>query len=533
MAEARTISTTIKKPKVRWLRLVAQFIVTFAIVAGLHGAWGVRAERKLTARAEQLRAAGERVRPKDFVIEYTGEPYRANGAPDILSAAAIVNDVGPERRSLDFLPTTMPSNPAVWPHLARARDWYEPAMRRVERAQAKPDCLFDRNLASPVSENLRLPGLNATREVSNVVALTAMVEHHEGRHDRVVRRLGQMLYLADVNEGTPASIGHSVALGIGLATAWRVELLAPELRIGAADGHAPVDDVRKLVAALADERTTQAGFDNALQADRMTTMDRIDSIARGVTSNRHEDFEPVLRYVLRPYFYDNARVAVEHATEVIAAVRGAADWPTAKERLTHVPEIPKKYLFADVFTYDYARDVRSHFISLTDRRLAATALAIRLYQHDHNGARPQRLDELVPNYLPAVPLDAMAAGGKPIGYLPRAEHPVLYSVGRDGIDESANEKPMPHEFGEIDEWRRLDRVFYLSGRVREVIYIERPKSPAEIAAIDAMPAALAPAPGEWEPGAFTGPPWEEPPPNATTEPAWPAQPASAAAPAAP
>src|SRR5688500_7693332 len=134
MAEARTISTTIKKPKVRWRRLTAQFVVTFAIIGGLHAGWGVRAERKLIACGDGVCAAGDRIRPRDFAQWHEGP----NASYDILSAAAIVNDSGPERRSLDFMPTTRPINPAAWPHLARARDWYEPALRRIERAQGKP-----------------------------------------------------------------------------------------------------------------------------------------------------------------------------------------------------------------------------------------------------------------------------------------------------------------------------------------------------------------------------------------------------------
>ena len=516
MAEART--TTIKKPKVRWRRMIAVFVTIIACILALHAGWGWRAERLLRERVAALSAAGQRVRPSDFIPKWGEPPYPQNAAADLTAAAAIVDDDGQENKTLYYLPATRPSNEAAWPYLARARDWYEPAIRRIERAQAKPRCQFDQNLASPVSENLRLSeSVNGTRELANVVALTAMVEHHEGRDDRVVRRLGQMLFLAEVNEATPSSIGHGTAQAIASAAARRVEQFEPELRIGDANGDTPAADVRKLIAALVDERTVQTGFDNAIQADRMTTLDSLDSLARGVTTRRKPEFDGIIGYLFRPYLLDNARVALAHDTAVIDAVRGQGDWPTTASRLARVTEIPRRYLFAAVFTREPERSVRWHFISLTDRRLAATALAIRLYQVDHAGARPQRLEELVPAYLPAVPRDAMASGARPIGYVPSAEHPVLYSVGRDGNDESANEKPMPHEFGEIDEWQRLDRVFYLSSRPREVIYIERPQrnlGPGVAAA--GMPPAV------WEPEGFTGPPWEEPPKAAAAAAAQPA-----------
>jgi len=99
---------------------------------------------------------------------------------------------------------------------------------------------------------------------------------------------------------------------------------------------------------------------------------------------------------------------------------------------------------------------RTHFQALTRARLAATAVAIKLYDHDH-GQRPDTLEQLVPDYLAAVPLDPMANDGSTIRYLPEGVTPafrqyarftaeekeklpkqpfaIIYSVGADGIDD--------------------------------------------------------------------------------------------------
>jgi hypothetical protein len=66
--------------------------------------------------------------------------------------------------------------------------------------------------------------------------------------------------------------------------------------------------------------------------------------------------------------------------------------------------------------------------------MTAVALAMRVYEVDR-GRRPERLDELVPKYLPFLPKDPFASDGRPIGYNPRTEHPLLYSVGPNGVDE--------------------------------------------------------------------------------------------------
>ncbi|MFK7788514.1 MAG: hypothetical protein AB8C95_03330, partial [Phycisphaeraceae bacterium] len=48
---------------------------------------------------------------------------------------------------------------------------------------------------------------------------------------------------------------------------------------------------------------------------------------------------------------------------------------------------------------------------------AAIAIAIKLYEADH-GKRPDTLDQLVPDYLPAIPKDPFSKTGEPIGYNP-------------------------------------------------------------------------------------------------------------------
>ncbi|MBI1826771.1 MAG: hypothetical protein HYR83_10360 [Planctomycetes bacterium] len=84
---------------------------------------------------------------------------------------------------------------------------------------------------------------------------------------------------------------------------------------------------------------------------------------------------------------------------------------------------PRRYAFLSIF-----------FRIRATRHMAATALAIRLYQLDHDGQRPRGLVELVPDYLPSMPIDPFA-DGKPLGYRPDTEPPYLYTVFEDGIDQ--------------------------------------------------------------------------------------------------
>ena len=60
-----------------------------------------------------------------------------------------------------------------------------------------------------------------------------------------------------------------------------------------------------------------------------------------------------------------------------------------------------------------------------------TDLAIRLYRRDYGGW-PERLDDLVPEYLPSLPRETPSQ--RPFCYRVSGDDFVLYSVGQDGID---------------------------------------------------------------------------------------------------
>ena len=90
--------------------------------------------------------------------------------------------------------------------------------------------------------------------------------------------------------------------------------------------------------------------------------------------------------------------------------------------------------------------------------MAGTALAIRLYEIDQ-GVRPRKLDDLVPEYLPAVPKDPFAEDNKPLRYLPNAPRPLLYSVGDNGTDQGGKSAEKPNK---TPDWENFDIPFFLN-----------------------------------------------------------------------
>ena len=80
--------------------------------------------------------------------------------------------------------------------------------------------------------------------------------------------------------------------------------------------------------------------------------------------------------------------------------------------------------------------VRKTMAVEVSQRVVITAIALKRYQLKH-GNYPADLNSLVPEFLPAVPLDPV--DGQPLRYRHNADKTfLLYSVGENGVDDGGN-----------------------------------------------------------------------------------------------
>lgn len=434
-------------------------MLPFVLLGVAHGIWGYVADLRLDARIGSLRAAGQRVLPEDFNARSV-VPARNNAAPLLAAAAAILNDESVESDAVSWVPSTMPVVPEAWPYLKSAVARFEPALRRIDEAEARPSCDWQHVVRSPVVGHLSVPELNNNRSLTDLLLTAALVEHDVGNDAAALRRLGQVLYLSRSCESSPSSSGHRCAIGIAASFCDRIELFAPRLAVKERDDPTAME-MRALIKDLLDESACSEGLTWCLEASRMETIDLLKQAADPAS------------YLAWPFIATDLNLLLEDYDAALAVADIPSGWPVAQAKLG-AAHSRKRWL--DI---DDARSIRnvmkSHFCGITDRRLAATALAVRLFAADHDGRLPQRLEELVPAYLPAIPADPMSAVVRPISYEPDANDPVLYSVGLNGVDDAGSEAAIPGVHGELNEWQRLDRVFYVSARAREPLYVPLPE----------------------------------------------------------
>src|SRR5207237_9864752 len=104
----------------------------------------------------------------------------------------------------------------------------------------------------------------------------------------------------------------------------------------------------------------------------------------------------------------DAKLAVENLSAAIDAAKSTKNYPTYKKasppdlRQALEKEIDK-HPYARTITPAIDRAMRTQYRTLTERRMAATVLALRWATIDANGKLPGRLAELTRTYLTAVP----------------------------------------------------------------------------------------------------------------------------------
>ncbi len=174
-------------------------------------------------------------------------------------------------------------------------------------------------------------------------------------------------------------------------------------------------------------------------------------------------FSPAFVALYGPSFPLDALRMMRSTTRAADAF-AARDYPAARALMpaeltrAYAPQVLARFL-SWILLPSLDRSLTIEFRARAMRRLAATALAMRMYEVDH-GRLPATLAELVPDYLPVVPEDPFDAQHGPLRYRAAAPGPLLYSVGNNGTDDAGSFTVKSSGAIDMDA---LDIPFFLSG----------------------------------------------------------------------
>ena len=443
-------------PRYRWLmRISALYVLVIVAVGGVRWWWGDVSSRRFEAAISAAHARGERILVADYA---PGDPI-----PDEQNAAFYF---GRALKAIKFTKTeewaignagSLPLREDIFETLGEALSSHPQVLADLRAARGAPKVDWGLKVASPMWSVL-LPHLNQTRRLANILRAAALHAAQRGDHAAAVEHVLDFEPLMRSLDDQPFLVTHLVRIGVEAVAADAVAEIARDLQIagGRTGGEPPAatgvsspasrEQVGALIALLLDDRPRRSSFTAALEGERAAQVDVGVSVAART-------------YLVRPAIQMDTITLVKEGEQLMAAA-AAPDWTVGQKLLPAPPVVSGPRTTAHVVSQmirpALGRAVSTSYRGAAQSRLAATALAIRLYQRDHGGQRPPTLAALVPDYLPAVPLDPMATNGATIGYVAAPVAPYVYSVGDNGKDDSAASPPWRPDKTAVSPYKAMD-----------------------------------------------------------------------------
>jgi len=468
-------------------RIGAGFLVLLALLAAGWAALDIYANSLLQRELDAITARGEPVRWEDlagspvpdeqnaaWLYKQAGEKYQAEIRPWLIDFSERLkeprNEEGFYGITHGFCEGELRKK---YPkEVKELLSHGEEILALCRRARDLPQA--DWGLAFTTSQIMNdfLPNLSPQRRVAELLSLAAYAAH-----DRKDDATAIECILDGVAQGRaigkmPVLTGQLVAHTVDRLHHSQIEVIAPTLAVGEDGSNATREQVKGLIVELLDEQPIRDNMKTAFVGERCFSHALCEGLRQGDTIWAESEGVPVkevpwwlriLNYPLRPVWTLNS-VHAMRMDNAFAQGAEEASYPAAKAKFPIAPD-PERLLgritafFCNVWYPSFDAAFVYYCRSIASRRMAAVALAIRLYEIDH-GNRPADLSELVPDYLPAVPEDPFADDGRMISYLPVAEYPRLYSVGQDGRDDGGKYQ---YDYGDVNQYEP-DVSFFLSGK---------------------------------------------------------------------
>jgi hypothetical protein len=364
--------------------------------------WGWHMGRKVESMLADLRRRGEPVTVEDLIRPPV--PDEENGYLLLKQAAQIVRASGvnsPSNSTLDY--PDYPPFSDKWMTMAEASETANAQafvlLRQARKmGKAQVDCI----IASPLVNHIFLPYLNDFKALVNATADGTILSHIHGNDGEALVRAADVLHVAKPIRDDPFIVSIVAAMGIEGRACVDIQVIAPALR---ADN---LPATRQSIEWLIRDLLEESGFPNhlnrAFAQERMFETELAEQGSQGF-------------YLMGPLAdYSILRTAENAAAWRRSTVAG--HWiASAKPAHNMVGFIGYRYrgFFSDYTEIDLSYLIARFYRHLAERRVTALDLACQLYRMD-TGHFPVKLDDVVPRYLPAIPIDPFRSDGGPIGY---------------------------------------------------------------------------------------------------------------------
>ncbi|MGE0609356.1 MAG: hypothetical protein AB7O62_19850 [Pirellulales bacterium] len=413
-------------------------LVVLLLVIALFAAWQRRNAARIDDQIKQMRAAGEPFTPADMESFYRlpagredcTQLYLAACLPldgqDFSTAAANLPIVGANNHSVPPLPgqpwSDLEAVEAFLQEYQRSLDLLHEAARRGGGARYPTDFSQGINMLLPHAQNLR--------SAARMLQLQALARAHRGDAHGAAESIRAMWRAGESLEYEPIIISQLVRVAIGGMAAAQLQDFLPVVDFSD-------NDLRMLQAEFR-RYDGQAAIGRSLRGERAIGLIAFDDLGN---TNPQLASLPGMRLMLvadKAYY-------LEQMSRLIEA--GDAELPASRTQLqkidseiaqaisgSKVQKLGKIMTAMLIPALSAATD--ANYRAVARCRVIDAALAAELYRRQQ-GTFPAKLDDLVPEFMPAVPLDPFT--GTPLKMAVRGSNLVIYSVGADNLDDGGKE----------------------------------------------------------------------------------------------
>jgi hypothetical protein len=391
-------------------RILLIHLAGLLVLAILWCWWAVAAQRLWDDTIARRRAAGRPVTLAD--LNARQRPFDKN------NAAVLYMQAAREIAAFYRPPPRATTRPPALQIIHKVRQLLEQA-----RSCKHSDLVVPYTLPDPSYTDAHVRPL---RQLIDFVSTDFLVQRESGNHAGALDRLGDLLRIGQALESRSGNLDWALTK----LTASTVRLLLTEntgtlcIERGPATRPASRRQATDLISRLLDVRGIQR---SAVASGDVNAVQALEAVKERAPK----------KWLLRPMYVRDFMRLVQQCEQWQQRTR-APTFP-AGELIPLTSEL-HRLNYAVIITYGELWAGHSLFQSLFEqigeRRIAATVLAIKLYELDHS-ALPSQWPDLVPRYLPELPQDPFAPGTQALRLKQTSGGLLVYSLGPNGTDEGA------------------------------------------------------------------------------------------------
>lgn len=287
-----------------------------------------------------------------------------------------------------------------------------------------------------------LPELSSFRRMANLLYYSARVEAYRSHPERAFQRISLIYRMQEHASNSPCFVSGLVAIGIGGVADNAVLRVLPAVTAAQqlSPLHLPSDASlpRMMDRALISEEASSALAWIDIIENPGTAARYVSPVYDRTTHMLALPAAMLTRLYSWPYemdaFHENIQLARNLSNTPVYQWKETEGEVNERIRSQYAMRGPLTKVLLPLLT----GGARATSEAIASRRMVQVALAATRYRLER-GHYPAAADELVPAYLPAIPIDPF--DGKPLRMKPEADGLLFYSVGRDRTDDGGLEKP--------------------------------------------------------------------------------------------